>query len=224
MVEEHPPLERRYSEAGRGSGSSAEDTDSTTAHSEVFSKEFREQPTASSWLDSSSADRAGMRNRADDIMFSGSKEEFDMDGEVEECIRSISSVAESIGSAVSDGESLGQAGVNYVVAKFTQSDPELLALYTEASQRLTKNRFVDNNRRLLKMFYLVFAREEQTPSQREAVAFFRARRRPAETSLDIFRTVVPDYDAIYAVDRKEFSMLNAYFETLGAAGKTDKSS
>lgn len=83
----------------------------------------------------------------------------------------------------------------YVVAKFTQSDLELLALYTEASQRVTKDRFVDHNSGLLKLFHLDFAREEQIPSQREAVAFLRSRGRRAEISLDIFRTVTPDYDA-----------------------------
>lgn len=224
VVKEHPPLGRRYSESDGGSGLSVENTDSIAAHPEVFSTESWEQQTdPSSWLDSSSAGRAGMRSQSDDIMSSGSKEEFDMDREVEECSRSICSVAESIGSAVSYEGSLGQAGVNYVVAKFTQSDPELLALYTEASQRLKKDRFVANNLRLLKMFYLDIIREEQTSSQREAVAFFRSRRIRAEISLDIFKTVIPDYGANYAVDRKEFSMLNAYFETLDAAGQTTDS-
>lgn len=209
-----------YSKSDSDAGSSVQDTDSKVSYSEMFSEKSPEQPTdPSSWLESSSADRAGTRGHPVDITFSGTKERLDVGRVVEECSQSISSVADSIGSAISDGGSLGQAGVNYVVAKFTQSDPELLALYTEASQRLTKDRFIDNNRRLLKMFYLDFVRQEQTPSQREAVAFFRSRRRRAEISLDIFRTVTPDYDANLSAEehRKKFSMLNAYFETLDTA-------
>lgn len=220
LIEEHTAPASLHVESDRVAGSSVGHSVSNT-YSAMFSDESQKQPTdPSSWLDSSPADRAGMRGRQVDTVFSGRVEELVVAREMEECSRSISSVADSIGSANSDGGSLGQAGVNYVVAKFTQSDPELLALYTEASQRLTKDRFVDNNRRLLKKLYLDFAHEEQTPSQREAVAFFRSRRRRAEISLDIFRTVIPDNDDNHLDDRREFSMLNAYFETLDAAGET----
>lgn len=168
-------------------------------------------------------DQIGSRAFPPDLALpSLTKEDVNESKDVEDCSRSISSVADSIGSALSTGGFLGQAGVNYVVAKFTQSDPELLALYTEASQRLTKERFVDNNRRLLKMFYLDFAEEEQTPSQKEALAFLRSRRRRAEISLDILRAVTPDNEVVHLAERdcKEFSMLNAYFETLDAAGES----
>lgn len=224
VVEEHTQPASRYAEFDDSTEFFMEHTDSNASYSAIFSEESREQPTdPTSWLDSLSEDQAGMRVHPVNTTSSGTNEKLDVDREVEECSRSISSVADSIGSAVSDGGSLGQAGVNYVVAKFTQSDPELLALYTEASQRLTKDRFVHNNRRLLKMFYLDFAREEQTSSQREAVAFFRSRRRRAEISMDIFRTVTPDHDANYLVEgqKKDLSMLNAYFETLNAAGETE---
>lgn len=221
MVVGHKLPESVYSESN--SESPSETTGSNATHSAIFSEKSREQPTdPSSRFDLSLADRAGARGQSADATLGGTEGELDADQDDEDCSRSVSSVADSIGSAVSTGGSLGRAGVNYVVAKFTQSDPELLALYTEASQRLTKDRFVENNRRLLKKFYLDFAREEQTPSQREAVAFLRSRRRRAEISWDIFRTVTPDYDAILPAEqhRRGFSMLNAYFETLGAADET----
>lgn len=221
--EQTPPASvDKESDGGAYEGASVERTNSNASYSAIFSGKSRKQPTdPSSWLDSSSADRAGIRGYPIDVMPIGKKEELDVDQELEDCSRSISSVADSISSAVSTGGSLGQAGVNYLVAKFTQSDPELLALYTEASQKLTQNRFVDNNRRLLKIFYLELAREEQSLSKREAVAFLRSRRRRAEISLDIFRTVIPDYEISPSSeqDRKEFSMLNAYLEGLDAAGK-----
>lgn len=218
VIEEHIPPASVLVE----SDSVAGHTVSNTSYSEMFSEESRKQLTdPSSWLNSSSANQAGVRDRQVYTAFSGTIKELVVAREMEDCSRSISSVADSIGSANSDGGFLGQAGVNYVVAKFTQSDPELLALYTEASQRLTKDRFVDNNRRLLKKLYLDFAHEQQTPSQREAVAFFRSRRRRAEISLDIFRTVIPDNDDNYLDDRRDFSMLNAYFETLDASGETE---
>lgn len=226
MVEEHAQPASLDADFDGDADFSMENTDSHASYSAIFSEESRELPTdPSSWLDSLSMDWADMRGHPVDTKFSGTNEKLDVEQEIEECGRSISSVADSIGSAVSDGGSLGQAGVNYVVAKFTQSDPELLALYTEASQRLTKDRFVDNNRRLLKIFYLDFTREKQTSSQREAVAFFRSRRRRAEISLDIFRTVTPDHDANHSVEgqKRDLSMLNAYFETLNAAGETESS-
>lgn len=218
LIEDHPPPASIFAVSDGGAESSVGHTGSKATYSAVFSESSRAQPTdPSSWLDSSLADRAGTRGRPVET-----KGELDMDQDDEDCSRSISSVADSIGSATSTGGSLGQAGVNYVVAKFTQSDPELLALYTEASQRLTKDRFIQNNRRLLKRFYLDFASEDQTSSQREAVAFLRSRRRRAEISWDIFRTVTPDYDTIPSAEehRKEFSMLNAYFEALGSAVET----
>lgn len=224
MPKEHTLLASLYAQSEGGDGFSVEDTDSNASYSAMFSEESRQQPTdPSSWRKSSSA--AAMRGDPVDATFSGTKEEFGVEREAEVCSRSISSVEDSIGSAISGGGALAQAGVNYVVEKFTQSDPELLALYTEASQRLTKDRFIDNTRRLLKIFYLDFVREEQIPSHREAVAFLRSRRRRAEISLGIFRTVTPDYDAYVSVEghRKEFSILDSYFETLrlGAAGEIE---
>ena len=57
---------------------------------------------------------------------------------------------------------------------------------------------------------------------REAAAFIKPGGRRAEISLDTFRTVTPDYDDIQSAENpgEEFSMLNAYFETLEAAGET----
>lgn len=224
VVEEHTQPASLYAEFDGGAEFSIEHTDSNASYSAIFSEESGELPTdPSHWLDSLSMDWDDMRGHPVNTTFSGTNKKLDVEQEIEGCGRSIPSVADSIGSAVSAGGSLGQAGVNYVVAKFTQSDPELLELYTEASQTLTKDRFVDNNRRLLKMFYLDFTREKQTSSQREAVAFFRSRRRRAEISLDIFKTVTSDHDAIYSVEeqKKDLSMLNAYFQTLNAAGETE---
>lgn len=218
MLKEYTLLESLYAQSEGDDGFSVEHPDSNAPYSAMFSEESRQQPTdPSSWRKSSSA--AAMRGDPVDATFSGTKEGFGVDREAEECSRSISSLEDSIGSAIPGGGALAQAGVNYAVEKFTQSDPELLALYTEASQKLTKDRFIDNIRRLLKIFYLEFAREEQVPSQREAVTFFRSRRRRAEISLGIFRTVIPDYDANASVEghRKEFSVLNSYCKTIDAA-------
>lgn len=223
VTEEVTPPSSPRMELGGGARLSVGYANSKASYSTMFSKESREQSTdPSSWLNSSSANQAGMRGHPVDASLSPTKEELDADLKVEECSRSISSVADSIGSDISTEGPLGQAGVNYVVAKFTKSDPKLLALYTEASQRLIEGRFVKYNRRLLKKFYLDFVHETQTPSQREAVAFFRSRKRREEISKDILKTVIPEKDAKVSVEehRKKLSMLNTYLETLDATGET----
>lgn len=197
-----------------------EDTVSNVTYSAVFSETSRQQPTdPSSWFDSLSVGRDDLRSHPADVSLT--KDRLDTNRELEDGIRSIPSVADSIDSAGSTGGSLGQAGVNYVVAKFTQSDPELLALYTEASQRLKAKGFIDNNRRLLKMLYMDFANEELTSSEKEAVAFLRSRKRREEISRGILMTVTPDNEESYPTERErqELDRLNAYFETLDAAGE-----
>lgn len=136
--------------------------------------------------------------------------------DIRDDIESIASIPDSIDSTASTYHPLGQVGVNYIVAKFTQCDPELNKIYTEASQKLTRARFVDNNRRLLKLFYLDVRREAHTAPQSEAASFLKSRSRRNAISLDIFQTMIPDdrspLPLIYR--EKEFSELDRYFSTL----------
>lgn len=135
-------------------------------------------------------------------------------------IQSLLSIADSIGSTDSNGGSLGQAGVNYIVAKLT-GDPDLLGLYTEASQRLTEAQFVRNNRRLLKRFYLDLRHEVYTASQKEAAAFLRSRRRRATISMEVLTAVVPDSEGPQSKEKRraDYSMLNEYLNSIGASGE-----
>lgn len=139
---------------------------------------------------------------------------------VSDDLESIASIPDSIDSTASTSHSLGQVGVNYIVAKFTQCDPELNKLYTEASQKLTRARFVDNNRRLLKLFYLDIAREVQTSPQAEAAAFLKSRKRRNAISSDIFQTMIPDYRLCLPLMQREgeFSELDRYLNTLEPIG------
>lgn len=228
-MEETMPPEKVYAELHRelpaptDSRAPEEDIVSDVTYSAVFSDTSRQQPTdPSSWFNSLSSGRDDLRSHPADVaIHSLTKDRLDAHRDPEDGIRSIPSVADSIDSTVSTGGSLGQAGVNYVVAKFTQSDPELLSLYTEASQRLKAKGFIDNNRRLLKMLYMDFANEELDPSEKEAVAFLRSRRRREEISRGILMTVTPDNEESYPTERerKELDRLNAYFESLDAAGE-----
>lgn len=136
--------------------------------------------------------------------------------EIRDDIESIASIPDSIDSTASASHPLGQIGVNYIVAKFTQYDSELNKIYTEASQKLTQARFVDNNRRLLKLFYLDISREAHTAPQVEAASFLKSRSRRHAISLDIFQTMIPDdrppLPLMYR--EKEFLELDRYFNTL----------
>lgn len=136
--------------------------------------------------------------------------------DVRDDIESIASIPDSIDSTASTTHPLGQVGVNYIVSKFTQCDPELNKIYTEASQKLTRARFVDNNRRLLKLFYLDVRREAHTAPQSEAALFFKSRSRRNAISLDIFQTMIPD-DRSLICREEEFSELDRYFSNLEPA-------
>lgn len=127
--------------------------------------------------------------------------------DVSDDIESIASVPDSIGSTASTSHSLGQAAVNLIVAKFTQCDPELNKLYTEASQHLTQARFVDNNRRLLKLFHLDITQEAKTAAQVEAASFFKSRRSRSDISECIFQRMIPDEQPPVSLKQREKGIL-----------------
>lgn len=139
-------------------------------------------------------------------------------------IQSIASSVNSISSTESTDGSLGHAGIKYIVAKLT-GDPELLALYTEAGQRLTEIRFVENNRRLLGRLYRDISKEVHTASQKQAAVFLRSRRRRNAISTNVFRAVLPDdcpdeeERSLLERQKTEYVMLDRYLHNLDAAGK-----
>lgn len=136
-------------------------------------------------------------------------------------IQSVASISDSIGSTDSRDDSLGQAGVNYIVAKLT-GDADLLAMYTDASMKLSQARFVANNRRLMKGLYLDMSREPvQSASKKEVSAFLRSRRIRHDISLDVYRTIIPDDegDILARPHENEFPMLAKYLRERDAAGQ-----
>ncbi|KAL1853897.1 hypothetical protein Daus18300_011639 [Diaporthe australafricana] len=206
---------RLGSDDGTDAHSSAGNTRRSTRYLQTFSAgEFEQSTAPSTWLHASTLDQVDKCPNNPDLNDPYPRGLLPRD--IDDDIYSIASLTDSINSTASSGNSLGQAGVNYIAAKFTQCDTELLALYTEASKKLSQVRFVDNNRRLLKLFHLDVAREVETALHAEAVSFLKSRRRRAAISLDIFRTVIPDDQEIMSLTQREeeFSMLNRYLSSL----------
>lgn len=139
----------------------------------------------------------------------------------EDAVQSVASMADAIGSTGASIGDLDQAAVNYIVAKLT-GDSELLRLYTEATKKLSLDRFVANNRRLLKRLYLGISREGKTASQRGTATFLRSRRARAAISSDIFRTITA-YDGQVlspSNDHASYSLLEKYLSGLEDTGKS----
>lgn len=110
-------------------------------------------------------------------------------------VKSIYDDIESLAESNSGKADYQQAAVSYIVTMFT-SDPELLALYQEATQSMDEARFVRNHRRLLKKFCLDLRYERHSPSQALAVRFLRARSKRIHISSGIHSLVMPSDNTV----------------------------
>ncbi|KAG6359692.1 hypothetical protein INS49_010744 [Diaporthe citri] len=99
-----------------------------------------------------------------------------------------------------------------------------LAIPKDKSSKEEASRFVDNNRRLLKLFYLEIAREVQTAPQAEAASFLKSRRRRKAISSDIFQTMIPDDGTSVPLvqEEEDLSRLDQYLDTLVDRQATDQ--
>lgn len=135
-------------------------------------------------------------------------------------IESVASLPDSIGSTDSNDSSHVQASVDYIVAKLTE-DGVMLALYTEASKKLSKQRFINNNRRLMKGLYLDMCREpDQSTPIKEVAAFLRSRKNRNDISHGIFQAVVPNEkgNVFQRPHEKQYSRLDDYLREPDARG------
>jgi tetratricopeptide (TPR) repeat protein len=108
-------------------------------------------------------------------------------------IQSVRSVPDDIGSlaeSVQEMRDYRQAAVSYIVKTFVD-DLELLSLYQEAIHCMDGARFVNNNRRLLKRFFLDLRDEGRAASQELAVQFLRSRSTRTHISSEIHRLLMP---------------------------------
>lgn len=167
--------------------------------------QFKQSSAPSTWLSTMSLGQVEKTSAATSM--SEVHQPSSSSRDVSDDIESIASIPDSIGSIASTSHSLGQAAVNLIVAKFTQCDPELNKLYTEASQQLTQARFVDNNRRLLKLFHLDIAQEAKTAPQVEAASFFKSRRSRSDISECIFQRMIPDEQPPVSFKQREKGIL-----------------
>lgn len=201
-------------------GSSADTAGhSASPHQSSWGTHGPESTAPTSWVEAERCanDRAHLKSHFGD----GAGETVAKNTPDEDDVQSVASMADSIGSTDSSAGALGQAAVNYIVAKLT-GDPELLQLYTEAVNKLSQGRFVANNRRLLKGLYLDISREGKTASQAEAATFLRSRRIRATISSDIFRTVTTDDQEALSLSNPpaKFWLLDQYLSSLDTAGQS----
>jgi tetratricopeptide (TPR) repeat protein len=112
-------------------------------------------------------------------------------------IQSVVSVDEDILSTVESNSAseARQAAGDYLVGKFT-NDGELRTLYQKAMQGLEEARFIRNNRRLLKLYFLDLNSEGQTPSDKLATKFLRPRSERIRISNKICRFLMPSENSV----------------------------
>ncbi|RYP10070.1 hypothetical protein DL765_008224 [Monosporascus sp. GIB2] len=114
----------------------------------------------------------------------------------EEDIQSIISIPDDIASLAESNSSLKpahlQAAIEYLV-KTLIGDAELLDMYKECVARLGEDKFVRNNRRLLKSYFLGLREEGQTPAQKLAIGLLRRRNHRVNISREIYKVVAPPY-------------------------------
>ncbi|OCL03965.1 hypothetical protein AOQ84DRAFT_226702 [Glonium stellatum] len=113
-------------------------------------------------------------------------------------IQSVVSVDEDILSTDESNSSSSearQAAGDYLVEKFTDDD-ELRTLYQEAMQGLDEARFIRNNRRSLKLYFIDLNSEGQTPSDKLATKFLRPRSERIRISNKICRFLMPSENSV----------------------------
>ena len=107
-------------------------------------------------------------------------------------IRSVISLNDDIHSLAESTSAVEERRVaaSYIVQKLTD-DPELLVLYQDAIRKTNEARFIRNNRRLLKRYFLDLQTEGQTASQKLAISFLRSRIERTRISAQIFHLMAP---------------------------------
>ncbi|KAI9695002.1 MAG: hypothetical protein M1822_000619 [Bathelium mastoideum] len=130
---------------------------------------------------------------------------------------SVDSIPDDIDSLAESTSGTGyrQAAITYI-GKILTDDTELLALYQEAVHYVDEAKFLENNQRLLKGFFMDLCDENYTPSQKLVIEFFRSRSRRIDISSEIRRLLhsrIGTRGQISLVLKKEqgkFSLLDRY--------------
>ena len=106
-------------------------------------------------------------------------------------ILSVASLDEDISSLAesnSDIQVYRETASRYI-AKGLTDDSEIAALYKDAARQLNEARFIRNNRRFLKQYFLDLRHEQQLPSQKLAISFMRLRSGRTRISSEIYSLV-----------------------------------
>ncbi|RYP68070.1 hypothetical protein DL769_005598 [Monosporascus sp. CRB-8-3] len=142
--------------------------------------------------------------------------------------KQVASVGEDISSLAesnSDIHVYREAASKYI-AKGLTDDSELVALYEDAARQLTEARFIRNNRRLLKQYFLDLRHEAQLSSQKLAVSFMRLRSGRTRISSEIYSLVKPQIpdntvrqriETVLEQDRDALFLLNKLLDARDSA-------
>ena len=126
-----------------------------------------------------------------------------LDSTVPEDISSVASVEDDIfsttGSACTNStvSSVRSTVIELIICKFVE-DSELSSLYAEAVKRMGNARFVRNQRRLLKKFFLDLRSRTQNLLQEEAIRILRGRAERTSMAEQIWRLMNPTNPSLIA--------------------------
>jgi tetratricopeptide (TPR) repeat protein len=148
------------------------------------------------------------------------KEAEELEVQVIEMSSSVASGDEDIRSTVETESGLSplRVAAAWLIAKRFSEDQNLFTLYRLALKKLDQTRFIRNNRRLLKSYYLCLKAEAQTtPEGKLVVSFLRLRATRTQISSHIYRILVPEILDLEgkapSTDEYEYS-LNRYLQSI----------
>ncbi|OAF59174.1 hypothetical protein VC83_04384 [Pseudogymnoascus destructans] len=147
------------------------------------------------------------------------KEAEELEMQVIDMSSSVASDDEDIRSTVETESALSplRVAAAWLIAKRFSEDQELFTLYRLALKRLGVTKFIRNNRRLLKSYYLCLKAEAQTtPEDKLVVSFLRLRATRTQISSYIYRILMPETfeleEKAPSTDEMEYS-INRYLQS-----------
>ncbi|CAF3619011.1 unnamed protein product [Fusarium graminearum] len=197
------------------------ETVSDTTASEVFGPAWSdlENSTHPSSFTQEFQDRGSGRRPTMTFLDYQTSEPKGQTGDLRDYVQSVISLPDDIGSWAEPGHKVNEvrhAAVTYLINTLT-GNPELFALYREATQKIQQARFIDNHRRLLKGYFLRLRQDCYESAQRLSIEILRPQHLRILISQGIWNLAVPSnnnfrelFSRALEQDKDKHLILNRY--------------
>jgi hypothetical protein len=148
------------------------------------------EPTMSQTGEAPLADNASLEHPdAPEEQPDGARDDAGVDG-VEDT-KSVVSIPDSIGSQISTATSQPVSAAEKVISVLLARNTHLVPLYEEALGKMEASRFIDNYRKILKIFYVGLTQTASTRLEKESIQILRNRNRRITIAENIVNLVEP---------------------------------